>query len=33
MTLPVRKSAGKWILPQPKSAYETGEFLPIPKAE
>ena len=31
MTLPVRKSAGKWILPQPKSAYETGEFLPIPK--
>lgn len=31
VVLPVRPSAGKWILPQPKDAYETGEFVPIPR--
>jgi hypothetical protein len=29
-TLPVRKSAGKWILPQPKKE-SADEFVPIPK--
>lgn len=30
--LPVRDGvAGKWILPQPKNAYATGDFVPIPK--
>ena len=29
--LPVRPSAGKWILPQPKDAFESGEFIPIPR--
>jgi len=28
--LPLRKAAGKWLLPQPKDAAETGEYVPIP---
>jgi hypothetical protein len=26
-----RTSAGKWILPQPKAARDSGEYVPIPK--
>lgn len=28
--LPLRQAAGKWLLPQPKDAAETGEYVPIP---
>ncbi len=28
--LPLRKAAGKWLLPQPKDAAITGEYVPIP---
>tara|TARA_R110000868_G_C10752390_1_gene753277 strand:- start:457 stop:975 length:519 start_codon:yes stop_codon:yes gene_type:complete len=28
--LPLRKAAGKWLLPQPKDAAATGEYVPIP---
>ena len=28
--LPLRKAAGKWLLPQPKDAATTGEYVPIP---
>jgi hypothetical protein len=30
--LPLRKAAGKWLLPQPKDASQTGEYVPIPTA-
>lgn len=31
MLLPLKPSAGKFILPQPKEAEETGKYVPIPR--